>query len=230
MNFNTVDLKKELDRLKEKDIKKAVLSEVDDILQQAEREDLRVSASLSGEQKTIFIDESLLDDSRIYSYEQIKEICIKYRLRFLDSKVFKGEIPYKAISKIKQLEREHNQTLNGFKIVAPKELFQLEDKDSDPLLFLPLKNGRYYLIHKWGGELNVFRSILAFPLRNFMSMFWFLVGVAIVFSLAVPTPSWHVFLFLVVHSFIAICGITCMLVFMARENFSSTEWDSKYLS
>lgn len=230
MNFNTVDLEKELDRLKEKDKKKAVLSEVDDILQQAEREDLRVSASLSGEQKTTFIDESLLDDSRIYSYEQIKEICIKYRLRFLDSKVFKGEIPYEAISKIKQLEREQNQTLNGFKIVAPKELFQLEDKDSDPLLFLPLKNGRYYLIHKWGGELNVFRSILAFPLRNFMSMFWFLVGVAIVFSLAVPTPSWHVFLFLVVHSFIAICGITCMLVFMARENFSSTEWDSKYLS
>jgi hypothetical protein len=230
MNFNTVDLEKELDRLKEKDKKKAVLSEVDDILQQAEREDLRVSASLSGEQKTTFINESLLDDSRIYSYEQIKEICIKYRLRFLDSKVFKGEIPYEAISKIKQLEREQNQTLNGFKIVAPKELFQLEDKDSDPLLFLPLKNGRYYLIHKWGGELNVFRSILAFPLRNFMSMFWFLVGVAIVFSLAVPTPSWHVFLFLVVHSFIAICGITCMLVFMARENFSSTEWDSKYLS
>lgn len=230
MNFNTVDLEKELDRLKEKDQKQAVLSEVDSILQQAEQEDLRVSASLSGEQKTILIDESLLDDSRIYSYEQIKQICIKYRLRFLDSKVFKGEIPYEAIAKIKQLEREQNQTLNGFKIVAPKELFQLEDKDSDPLLFLPLKNGRYYLIHKWGGELNVFRSILAFPLRNFMSMFWFLVGVAIVFSLAVPTPSWHVFLFLVVHSFIAICGITCMLVFMARENFSSTEWNSKYLS
>lgn len=230
MNFNTVDLEKELNRLKEKDQKQAVLSEVDSILQQAEQEDLRVSASLSGEQKTILIDESLLDDSRIYSYEQIKQICIKYRLRFLDSKVFKGEIPYEAIAKIKQLEREQNQTLNGFKIVAPKELFQLEDKDSDPLLFLPLKNGRYYLIHKWGGELNVFRSILAFPLRNFMSMFWFLVGVAIVFSLAVPTPSWHVFLFLVVHSFIAICGITCMLVFMARENFSSTEWNSKYLS
>ncbi len=230
MNFNTVDLEKELDRLKEKNQKQAVLSEVDNILQEAEREDLRVTASLSGEQSPNFIDESLLDDSKIYSYEQIKQICIKYRLRFLDSKVFKGEIPYEAVSKIKALEREHNETFSGFKIVAPKELFQLEDKDSDPLLFLPLKNGRYYLIHKWGGELNVFRSILAFPLRNFMSMFWFLVGVSILFSLAVPTPSWHVFLFLVVHSFIAICGITCMLVFMARENFSSTEWNSKYLS
>ena len=230
MNFNTVDLEKELDRLKEKNQKQAVLREVDNILQEAEREDLRVTASLSGEQIPNFIDESLLDGSKIYSYEQIKQICIKYRLRFLDSKVFKGEIPYEAVSKIKALEREHNETFSGFKIVAPKELFQLEDKDSDPLLFLPLKNGRYYLIHKWGGELNVFRSILAFPLRNFMSMFWFLVGVSILFSLAVPTPSWHVFLFLVVHSFIAICGITCMLVFMARENFSSTEWNSKYLS
>jgi hypothetical protein len=86
------------------------------------------------------------------------------------------------------------------------------------------------LIHKWGGELNVFRSLLAFPMRSFMSMFWFLWAVSIVFSLLVPTPSWHVFLFLVVHSFIAICGLACMMVFMARENFSNAEWDSKYLS
>lgn len=230
MNFNTVDLEEKLQKLKQKESKKDLLSEVNSILKGAKNHDEVVLEKLNTPSEELLLDESNLDEGNIYTLEQVKKLCIKYRLRFLDSSVFKGEIPFEAISKIKDLEKELNQPLSNFKIVAPKELFKLEDKDSDPLLFLKLSNNRYYLIHKWGGELNVFRSLLAWPLRSFMNMFKFLIGVAVVFSLLVPTPSWDVFAFLVVHTFIAICGIACMLVFSLRENFSTTEWDSKYLS
>ena len=108
----------------------------------------------------------LLETERIYQLDQIKEICINYRLRFLDSKYFKGELPYEAILKIKSLEKKHNTKLNGFKIIAPSKLFKLENAD-DPLLFAPIGNGYYYLIHKWGNDLNPFRKILMWPYKSF---------------------------------------------------------------
>lgn len=229
MKINTIDLKHELRKLKENE-KPQIIEEVKEILQsQALREAIIEKRILEGSRT---FDYNLADfkEENIYTIDQIKKLCVKYRLRFLDSKVFAGEIPYEAISKIKALEEELGQSLSGFKIVAPKELFQLEDKDSDPLLFLQLSENKFYFIHKWGGELNRFRSILATPMRSFMSMFWFLAAVALIFTILIPTKSFDVSAFLFVHSFIAICGITCLLVFTFRENFSDVEWNSRFFS
>jgi hypothetical protein len=230
MNFNTVDLQEELQKIKKK-TKVNVLDEVQQILQEDQQKELAIASKLQGKDiSDQEIDLSKLDSNNIYSIEQIKQICVKYRLRFLDSKAFIGEIPAEAIMKVKALEKKLGHPIDGFKIVAPKKLFQLEDKDSDPLLFLQLADNKFYFIHKWGGELNRFRALLAAPLRSFMSMFWTLLGVAFLFSLAIPTASIDVFIFLFVHSFIAICGIACMIIFMIRENFSDSEWNSKFFS
>ena len=48
-----------------------------------------------------------LDQENIYHIDEIKKICIDYRLRFLDTKYFKGQIPQEAIVKIKKLEQSH---------------------------------------------------------------------------------------------------------------------------
>ena len=230
MNFNTVDLHEELQKIKKKS-KVDILDEVHSILNEDLQKEAKIVDKLQGNNNDRPVyDFSKLNPENIYSIDEIKQICIKYRLRFLDSKAFIGEIPTEAILKIKALEKELGQPIDGFKIVAPKKLFQLEDKDADPLLFLQLSNDKFYFIHKWGGELNRFRSILAAPLRSFMSMFWSLMVVAFLFSLAIPTASIDVFIFLFVHSFIAICGIACMLIFMVRENFSNQEWNSKFFS
>lgn len=230
MNFNTVDLKEELQKVK-KNSKVDVLDEVQQILKEESKLEVDIAEKLSGKQDLHFAaDISKLDSNHIYDIEQIRKLCIKYRLRFLDSKAFVGEIPQEAIFKIKELEKRLGHPVDGFKIVAPKKLFQLEDKDADPLLFLQLSDTKFYLLHKWGGEINRFRSILAAPLRSFMTMFWTLLGVALLFSLAIPTASIDVFLFLFVHSFIAICGIACMIIFMIRENFSDSEWNSRFFS
>ncbi len=64
-------------------------------------------------------DFDLLETENIYHVNQIKQICIDYRLRFLDSRYFKGDIPPEVLNKIKKLEREHNIEVIGFKIIAP---------------------------------------------------------------------------------------------------------------
>ena len=46
----------------------------------------------------------LLNSDKIYHTKEIKQICIDYRLRFLDTKYFKGTIPAEGLSKIKALE------------------------------------------------------------------------------------------------------------------------------
>lgn len=228
MNFNTVDLYKELQKLRNKEI--TPLEEAKRILQQEVEYEHEIIERIGNNLEPTNFEEFVLEEDKIYTLDQIKRLCIKYRLRFLDSKVFKGEIPHEAIAKIKMIEKQTKTTLKSFKVIAPKELFRLEDKDSDPILFLQLSKDKFYFIHKWGGEINKLRSVLAFPLRNFMTMFWFLLALAFLFTLLIPTDNVNIFAFLFVHSFIAICGIACLLIFSQRENFSNVEWDSKYLS
>ena len=230
MNLNTVDLHDQLQKIRKKHPAEAILEEVNELLNSDSKRDERILGSIGKQGNDLMIDETLLEEEHIYSIEQIEKLCIKYRLRFLDSKHFKGEIPYEAIQKVKVMENKLGMELSHFKIIAPKELFKLTDKDSDPILMLPLSNNRFYFIHKWGGEISSLRATLAFPMRNFMSMFWSLAVLAVLFAWAVPTPSFDVFLFLAVHSFIAICGMACMIVMSMRENFSNAEWDSQYLS
>lgn len=91
-----------------------------------------------------------LSINKVYSEESIKQICIKYRLRFLDSKHFKAEYPYEALHQIKEFEQTHQVKIQHFKIIAPYDMFQLTDVNEDPLLFAQLSDNNFYLLHKWG--------------------------------------------------------------------------------
>jgi len=53
---------------------------------------------LSAEETTNTFDFDKLDTHRIFHLNHIREICIDYRLRFLDISRFKGVIPQEAIS------------------------------------------------------------------------------------------------------------------------------------
>ena len=84
--------------------------------------------------------------------DQIREVCIQYRLRFLDIKYFKNDLPESAHQAIQDIETNHGTVLADFKVMAPSVLFRLERKD-DPLLFVPMGNNYYYLVHKWGNDI-----------------------------------------------------------------------------
>ena len=177
----------------------------------------------------------LLETERIYQLEHIKEICINYRLRFLDSKYFKGELPYEAILKIKSLEKKHNTKLNGFKIIAPSKLFKLENAD-DPLLFAPIGNGYYYLIHKWGNDLNPFRKILMWPYKSFGNLIIATLLVSLIATGLFPegvfsnkpnsTQAGMIFFFI----FKSIAAVVIYYGFAAGKNFNTAIWNSKYFN
>jgi hypothetical protein len=174
----------------------------------------------------------LLETNKIFHLEQIKTICIDYRLRFLDSDIFKNDIPEEAISKIRMLEKTHNTSLDGFKIIAPSKAFHLLNYD-DPLLFVPMGNDYYYLIHQWGSEMNPLRKLLVMPIKNLgnftittilLSVFVALLVPENNLSKSVPLASVIVFLF----AFKSIFAVFAYYFFMMGKNFNEEIWQRQY--
>lgn len=99
---------------------------------------------------------------RVFHISQIEALCHKYYLRFLPASRFRGAIDNKLPGQIAQVEIAYKiecDQANTF-IVAPASSFKLEQRPKDPLLFYRINDEYYYLIHKWGNDLNIFRRIL----------------------------------------------------------------------
>ena len=178
-------------------------------------------------------DLSKLSKNRIYHIDHIKKVSIDYRLRFLDIKYFKNKLPIEALKQIKKLEKEHKTKLSEFKIMAPSVLFRLEKKD-DPLLFVPLGNEYYYLIHKWGNDLHPFRKALMWPFKNIWNLLLTVLALSWVFTELTPlslftknqndSSYWMLLFFM----FKAIASIVLYFGFALGKNFNPAIWDNRY--
>ncbi len=212
-----------------------LIESVKDILARDETERRAVKARLNdgGEQDSNNFIFDYLETDRIFHIDQIKAVCVDYRLRFLNSIRFKGQVPEEAVSKIKTLEKHHNTTLNGFKIAAPSKLFKLDNYD-DPLLFAPRGNGYYYLIHKWGNDMSVWRKLMVRTFRDLGSFLIFLLAVSVLLTSLVSENSlgkadvsvvrFVSFLFI----FKSACGIALYYCFWKGKNFNTAIWNSDY--
>ena len=178
-----------------------------------------------------------LHTENIYSLDEIKEICVAYRLRFLSTKYYKGEIPNEALVKIKHLQKDHSTSLTGFKMIAPAPMFRLQERDKDPLLFANLGNGYYYLIHKWGTDMHPLRKFLVYPFRSFQSLITSVLVLAFSIAALVPssvmmgpkdTYSLNIRVIFFFYLFLAFCSITVLYGFSRVKNFNSILWNSKY--
>ena len=236
MVFERVNLQKKLlsDRnrfVSENDLMDEIKSifDQDDLIRTEIRQKLRTDSSTK--QNVFNLD--LLETDKIFHLEQIKNICVDYRLRFLDSSLFKNEIPEEAVSIIKNLEKSHNTILDGFKIMAPSKLFHLKNFD-DPLLFVPIGNDYFYLVHKWGGELNPFRKLAVRPFRNLSSFFALLLVISMVLAFITPYDilgqvSPEIFRMLsFMFIFKSLAGIALYYCFWKGKNFNEAIWNSKY--
>ena len=213
-----------------------VLDEVYRLLAKGEHDRKRIGANLKNKAGLISNDFNfdLLATAEIYHLRHIKKIAVDYRLRFLDSHYFKGEIPEEAISKIRKLEKEHELELKGFKILAPSKLFKLKDRD-DPILFAPIGNDHYYLIHKWGYDLHPLRKILMWPFKSLVNLVALVVGISYLFTLLVPNglfskesssfQFWVIFFFM----FKCLASIVIFYGFALGKNFNPAIWNSRYL-
>lgn len=218
-------------RISEKDI----LKEVEQIFSETDIQRAAIKQKLksNSDKAASSIDLKSLDSYKIYHIKDIQKICVDYRLRFLDSKYFKGEIPEEAVSKIRELENEHQTSLHTFKIIAPAKLLKLENAD-DPLLFTPLGNDYYYLIHKWGNDLHPLRKTLMWPYKTlenlvitifFISLMLTAITPIHLFSTG-PTEQEYILLFLFMLK--AVGGMVIYYGFAKGKNFNSAIWNSKY--
>ena len=172
-----------------------------------------------------------MESKNIFHKNTIKKICVRYRLRFLDSNLFKGEYPKNITRIITDLESKHDTSLSNFKIMAPSKLFKIKSPD-DPILFVPIGNDYFYLVHKWGKEFNKLRKLMVLPFKNIDNLTIFSILVSVFFALAgkLVMPSltssevFILFLFLV-KGFIF---IFFYMFFLTRRNFSESNWNSKY--
>ena len=188
---------------------------------------------LNYKKQTNKFDIDLLDTDKIVHLNSIKKMCINYRLRFLDIDFFKGEIPIQAIENIKALELDHDSQINGFKIMAPSIMFRLKNSD-DPLMFAPIGNNYFYLIHKWGNDLNPLRKIRMWPFQSLVNLLITLLCTSYLITILTPieiftrTPDTSSFWLLFLFMFKAIVSIVLFLGVALGKNFNPQIWNSKY--
>lgn len=236
MIFDKVNLESKLFDLQSKSsVNVNVLNEVKFILSQDENARNIIKQRLENNSNLVanHFNFDLLETKNIYHIDTIKSICVDYRLRFLDSNLFKNQIPEEAISKIKNLEKNHQITIDGFKIMAPAKLFKLENAD-DPLLFAPIGNNYYYLIHKWGNDLSPLRKSLMLPFKTLWNsvLTLLLLSFLTIFFLPISKFGPDNINVIKVISFLFIfktyCAIFLYYSFWMGKNFSSEIWNSKY--
>jgi hypothetical protein len=113
-----------------------------------------------------------LPKDRVTDADAIKGICIEYGLRFLPTRFYKGALHegigpamerFKGAVHFKLPVVNSPELMRGastvpetpqFYVCAPAESFVLRPVPKDPLLFCRLSEKKFYLIHKWGSDLD----------------------------------------------------------------------------
>ena len=217
-----------------------LMDEVNQWLAEEEKHDDILRAVVLSARKEEPVEIRNADPARVFDTEAIRNICVKYRLRFLDSGLFKGELPGQAIQAIREVERKASGPIRSFKLMAPAERFRLTDSEVDPLLFVPLGNDRYYLVHKWGNDLKWHRSVLGWPFRSPVTLALCVLFVATISTLLMPNKLitldphaafWgaHRILFLF-WSTMVVASFTVFAWFAFFGQFSTQAWNSRYFN
>lgn len=177
------------------------------------------------------IDEKLkqtkkFNKERVFHISQIESICKKYHLRFLQAGYFKGSIDKELPYKLTNFEITYHlkcDSLNTY-IVAPKLSFKLQQVPKDPLMFYEINDEYFYLIHKWGNDLNIFRRLLR-PLSNgWLTFFTDITIIPLPLLLYFDTDGYFAGMFAVAVLYVVGCVIKDDAIRFAKKN----EWDSKF--
>tara|TARA_Y100000991_G_scaffold116429_1_gene87829 strand:+ start:1 stop:726 length:726 start_codon:yes stop_codon:yes gene_type:complete len=237
--FDSIDIKNELIKVRSK-AENDFLNSVNDLLDNDFVKESEIEKNITkSSSKNYFAEINTSSNENIFNIESIKKIAIQHRLRFLPTKYFKNKIPKEAIFKIKEIEKANNLTIDHFFILAPSKAFELEDCNKDPLLFIPIKNKNYLLVHQWGGDLGWIKKAIALPLKTIESMF-VTVGIA-AFLIAAFTPTWLILngaevdmgyfgyhrIAWFLYAFIMLCSLSTFLCFSQNIYPSEYQWDKK---
>jgi hypothetical protein len=181
------------------------------------------------------IDEEDVDPSLIFTTRDIKTLSVRQRLKFLESKHYKADIPYEAILRIKELNTRYGKELKVFRVLSPPESFRGKAGNWPAALFVKTNYDNFYFIHSWGGTLSRLRALLYWPLRNFETLVATICAVTLLITLVLPTrlitldshalywSGYRAAAFF--HLLIFNLGVTAYITFAFSRNFSSTVWN-----
>ena len=237
--FQDINIEKELISLKSKNEKLLLNSAIDQLNNDLIKEKTIQKNINSSNNKKYFADIKIEETSNVYNFKTIETIAIKHRLRFLPTKFFKNQIPQEAIFKIKEIEKSNSIEIKKFFILAPSSAFDLEDCNKDPLLFIPLKNNQYYLVHKWGSDLSWIKKLTAIPFRTLETMAISVALTALIIALL--TPTWLILngaeidmgyfgyhrLAWFLYAFIMLCSLSTFICFSQSIYPSEYQWNKK---
>ncbi len=233
-----INLKTELERVQEELSQNVIVSEVKQLLNSDATEEALISERIYNRAMSNGVDSvitELLDPSLIFDSEAIEAICTKYRLRFLESTLFKGEVPAEAIRIVKHIESDTGLRFSKFSIIAPAERFRLKDSTKDPILLAELPNGRFYYIHHWGDDMSWKDLLLQYPFRHMGTLAASSIILGAVFALLIPMQfadgkvEFFYRFFIFSMSSALIMTLVIIIGIMYSKDFSENVWNSKFL-
>ena len=188
--FADLNIQNELIKLKVKSTQREdlLISEVNKIYSDSLYSGETILTNLKSYNDTFaLLNEADIDQTLIYSPKTIKKICINLRLKFLEIKNYKLDMPYEALLKIDALNSKQGKDLQDFKIMGEKKSFFSKNSRGNFVLFAKTVYGNYYLIHSWGIKLKWYKKLLAFPFRNFECLAVCLLIFTLTVTLSLPT-------------------------------------------
>jgi len=179
-----------------------------------------------------------LDKNKVFSDDDIKNICIQYRLRFLDGQQFKMKVlPENSSIVIKDIEKKLGRETGKIKVVAPVSFFKAPKLNNEPIIFVQLDEHNYYLVHTWNKGLSWTKKILAFPMRSIWSLLICLaiIGLPIVFIVpsvlfSKPEEVQYYQSFYMAAFFITAVFVTVFGGFSFYKSFSRACWNRYYFN
>ncbi len=240
MKWQGVNIEEKLNKNKVVFPKELLLKQLDDIWEKEHQREVtllkRLKQKPSNNYPNNHFKSELINANAIYHINDIKKICIDYRLRFLSTHYFKGDIPWEAISKIKDLEKKHESAFYNFKIIAPSKLFRLKNFD-DPLLFIPIGNGYYHFVHKWGKDLHPLRKTWAWFFKSLENLVILCLLVSMLFTAIIPQGLFTnkpltitIYFFEYLFMFKSVIAVVLFYGFSKGKNFNTEIWNSEYLN
>lgn len=238
--FSKVDIEHELVRFRNKSRsgEEKVIYEASRILKRDLFTESRILENLKQYNRASeVIDEEDVDAEHIFTSAEIKKIAVLYRLKFLESKIYKPEIPYEAVLKIRYLDDAFKKELKLFNILAMPVAFHDAASSVPSLLFVKTNYDNYYLVHQWGGSLKWGRRLRFWPLRYFENLFISILTATLIITLSIPTnlisldpkavywSGYRAAAFF--HLLIFNMGVTAYFTFAFSKNFSSSIWNSE---
>jgi hypothetical protein len=234
MFSKTVNLRDQLTKAKRNSLDAKILASVSAILadNEMQRDKIKEKLHKGSSVKSNLLQFDLLETERIFHIGHIRRVCIDYRLRFLDSNMFKHEFPEETVTQIRALEKNHKTELAGFRLIAPTKAFHLQNYN-DPLLFIPIGNDYYYLVHQWGNDLNASRKWLVWPFRNVGTFTLLCLAVSILVTMLFPLNKLgeHIRMATIIVFLFAFKSVFAVLMygfFMGGRKFNAQMWNSKY--